>query len=136
MARIVLFSTNRWPLDGAILEWRFRSYLFGPFLAKRHVSFNPMVFYDRTIWIRFGKSLFIEFELSTASHTRRIIIGQTIFGTDWWNFLRSYFWAIAAFGGFQLLNLIITELKSHMTYYNSMPLIGWNYSIQTGEQIL
>ena len=32
-------------------------------------------------------------------------------------------------GGFQLLNLIITELKSHMTCYNSKPLIGWNYSI-------
>ena len=27
-------------------------------------------------------------------------------------------------GGFQLLDLIITELKSHMTWYNSMPLIG------------
>ena len=40
------------------------------------------------------------------------------------------------YGGFQLLDLIITELKSHMTCYNSMPLIGWNYSIQTGEQIL
>ena len=26
--------------------------------------------------------------------------------------------------GFQLLDLIITELKSHMTCYNSMPLIG------------
>ena len=39
-------------------------------------------------------------------------------------------------GGFQLLDLIITELKSHMTCYNSMPLIGWNYSIKTGEQIL
>ena len=26
-------------------------------------------------------------------------------------------------GGFQLLNLIITELKSHMTCFNSMPLI-------------
>ena len=39
-------------------------------------------------------------------------------------------------GGFQLLDLIITELKCHMTCYNSMPLIGWNYSIQTGEQIL
>ena len=39
-------------------------------------------------------------------------------------------------GGFQLLDLIITELKSHMTGYNLMPLIGWNYSIQTGEQIL
>ena len=39
-------------------------------------------------------------------------------------------------GGFQLLDLIITELKSRMTCYNSMLLIGWNYSIQTGEQIL
>ena len=39
-------------------------------------------------------------------------------------------------GGCQLLDLIITELESHMTCYNSMPLIGWNYSIQTGEQIL
>ena len=27
-------------------------------------------------------------------------------------------------GGFQLLDLIITKLKSHMTCYNSMPLIG------------
>ena len=27
-------------------------------------------------------------------------------------------------GGFQLLDLIITELKSHMTCYNSKPLIG------------
>ena len=27
-------------------------------------------------------------------------------------------------GGFQLLNLIIMELKSHMTCYNSMPLIS------------
>ena len=27
-------------------------------------------------------------------------------------------------GGFQLLDLIIPELKSHMTCYNSMPLIG------------
>ena len=40
------------------------------------------------------------------------------------------------FGCFQLLDLIIKELKSHMTCYNSMPLIGWNYSIQTREQIL
>ena len=27
-------------------------------------------------------------------------------------------------GGFQLLDLIITELKSHMTCYNPIPLIG------------
>ena len=39
-------------------------------------------------------------------------------------------------GGFQLLDYIITKLKSHVTCYNSMLLIGWNYSIQTGEQIL
>ena len=41
-----------------------------------------------------------------------------------------------SFGGFQLLDLIITELKSDMICYNSMPLIGWNYSIQTGEKIM
>ena len=40
------------------------------------------------------------------------------------------------YGGFQLLDFIIKELKSHMTGYNEMPLIGWNNSIQTGEQIL
>ena len=28
-------------------------------------------------------------------------------------------------GGFHLLDLIITELKSHMTCYNSMLLINW-----------
>ena len=39
-------------------------------------------------------------------------------------------------GGFQLLDLIITELKSHMTCNNSISFIGWNHSIQTGEQIL
>ena len=39
-------------------------------------------------------------------------------------------------GGFQFLDLMITELKSHMTCYNTMPLIGGNYSIQTGGQIL
>ena len=39
-------------------------------------------------------------------------------------------------GGFQLVDLIIKELKDHMTCYNSMPLIGGNCSIQTGEQIL
>ena len=38
--------------------------------------------------------------------------------------------------GFQLVDLIITELKNHMTCYKFSPLIGWNYSIQTGEQIL
>ena len=39
-------------------------------------------------------------------------------------------------GRFQLVDLIITELKDHMICYNSMPLIGWNYSIQTAVQIL
>ena len=43
--------------------------------------------------------------------------------------------SIANKGGFQLQDLIITELKSHMTCYNSIPLIGWNYNIQTREQI-
>ena len=38
--------------------------------------------------------------------------------------------------GFQFLDLIITDLKSYMSCYNSMPLIGWNYNIQTREQIL
>ena len=32
-------------------------------------------------------------------------------------------WVSKAFGGFQLLGLIITQLKSHMTCYNPMPLI-------------
>ena len=31
---------------------------------------------------------------------------------------------INVMGGFQLLDLIIRELKSHVTCYNSMPLIG------------
>ena len=43
---------------------------------------------------------------------------------------------LAHHGSFQLLDLIMMELKSHMTCYNSMPLIGWFYSIQTGGQIL
>ena len=32
--------------------------------------------------------------------------------------------AFSVLGGFQLLDLVITELKSHMTCYHSMPLIG------------
>ena len=31
---------------------------------------------------------------------------------------------LAYYGGFQLLDLSIKELKRHMTCYNSMPLIG------------
>ena len=41
-----------------------------------------------------------------------------------------------ALSGFQLVDLIIMELKDHMICYNSMPLIGWNYSIQHSVQIL
>ena len=44
--------------------------------------------------------------------------------------------SLYGYGGFQLVDSIITEIKNHMTCYNSMPLIGWNYSIQTGEQIM
>ena len=39
-------------------------------------------------------------------------------------------------GGFHLVDLVIPELKSHMICYNSMPLIGSHYNIQTGEPIL
>jgi uncharacterized protein with PQ loop repeat len=52
-------------------------------------------------------------------------INMTLF----WRFLGNQ-------GCFQLEDLIIIELKDHMTCYNSMPLIGWNYSIQPGVQIL
>ena len=38
-------------------------------------------------------------------------------------------------GGFHLVALVIRELKSHMICQNSSPIIGWNYSIQTGDQI-
>ena len=50
--------------------------------------------------------------------------------------LGTFSFDLRLFGGFQLLDLIIMELKSHMACYNSMPLIGWNNSIQTGEQML
>ena len=39
-------------------------------------------------------------------------------------------------GGFQLEFVSISRVINHMTCYNSSALIGWNYSIQTGEQIL
>ena len=32
------------------------------------------------------------------------------------------------YGGFQLQDLIITELKSYMICYDAMSLVGWNYS--------
>ena len=39
-------------------------------------------------------------------------------------------------GGFQLEFLSISRVINHMTCYNLSALIGWNYSFQTGEQIL
>ena len=42
----------------------------------------------------------------------------------------------AYYGGFQLEFVSISRFINHMTSYNSSALIGWNYSIQTGEQIL
>ena len=39
-------------------------------------------------------------------------------------------------GGFQLEFASISRVINHMTCYNSSALIGWNYSIQTGEKIL
>ena len=38
--------------------------------------------------------------------------------------------------GFQLEFVSIGQVINHKTCYNSSSLIGWNYSIQTGEQIL
>ena len=38
--------------------------------------------------------------------------------------------------GFQLEFVSISHVVNQMTYYNSSALIGWNDSIQTGEQIL
>ena len=47
------------------------------------------------------------------------------------------FWSLLNnLGVFHLVDLVIPELTSHMTCYNSIPLIGWNYSIQSGDQIL
>ena len=39
-------------------------------------------------------------------------------------------------GGFQLEFVSISRVINHMTCYKSSALLGWNYSIQTGEQIL
>ena len=39
-------------------------------------------------------------------------------------------------GGFQLKFVSISHVVNHMTCYNLGALIGWNYSIQTREQIL
>ena len=38
--------------------------------------------------------------------------------------LSRLFPVMAAIGGFQLLDLIITELKSHITFYYPVPCIG------------
>ena len=40
------------------------------------------------------------------------------------------------YGGFQLEDFNTSSVKNYMTCYDSIPLIGWNYSIQTGKQIL
>ena len=40
------------------------------------------------------------------------------------------------YGGFHLEFVSISRVINHMTCYKSSALIGWNYSIQTGEQIL
>ena len=39
-------------------------------------------------------------------------------------------------GGYQLEFGSISRVINHMTCYKSSALISWNYSIQTGEQIL
>ena len=39
-------------------------------------------------------------------------------------------------GGFQLEFVSISRVINHMTCNKSSALIGWNYSIQTGEKIL
>ena len=39
-------------------------------------------------------------------------------------------------GSFQLEFVSISRVINHMTCYKSSALIGWKYSIQTGEQIL
>ena len=44
-------------------------------------------------------------------------------------------WIVYKHGGFQLELVSISQAINHMTGYKSA-LIGWNYSIQTGEQIL
>ena len=44
-------------------------------------------------------------------------------------------WIVYKHGGFQLELVSISQVINHMTGYKSA-LIGWNYSIQTGEQIL
>ena len=51
------------------------------------------------------------------------------------NFKNDWIFFKGDIGGLHLVDLIIMELKSPMTCYNSNPLIG-NYSIHTGEQIL
>ena len=44
-------------------------------------------------------------------------------------------YAQSFYGGFQLEFVSISRVINHMTCYKSSALIGWNYSIQTGEQI-
>ena len=44
--------------------------------------------------------------------------------------------SLSVIGGFQLEFVSISRVINHMTSSNSSALIGWNYSIQTGERIL
>ena len=44
--------------------------------------------------------------------------------------------AVSNLGGFQMVFVGISRVINHMTCYKPSALIGWNYSIQTGEQIL
>ena len=39
-------------------------------------------------------------------------------------------------GGFQLEFVSISQIINHMASYNLSAIIGWNYSIKTGEQNL
>ena len=54
--------------------------------------------------------------------------------------LKKYFFpfmiVVAVKGGFQLGFVSISRVVNHMTCYKFSVLIGWNYSIQTGEKIL
>ena len=45
-------------------------------------------------------------------------------------------WSLMDHGGFQLEFISTSRVINHMTCYKSSALIGWNQSIQTGDQIL
>ena len=83
-----------------------------------YVSFN--LFTDHLVLMtRNPFSLLVSMQLKQAALAANDYQAD-IFATEAWkNFATS-----GVKGGFQLLDLIITELKSHMARYNSMPLIG------------